>query len=374
MNNSETLNICNLCGDKKISRVYKDFYGCGYCFHINKNSEIITNRTNIEYELDITEFHKYVLDEIESLDLTKYESNKRNFNVLVINDRNTILIDNIRECLSKKISKYSIKTVSLSSYYNNSFFSSHHHSKYNLTNYTTNSLENDYGTFDIIVLNDILNTCNNIFETFSCCKRLMNESSLLFSVNLHIYLLYSMSLFSLSKFTNNIFNTNSLKTLCDKNDLYLQNCKIIQNHWIISKTTTKRQPNVSKDVVEILYEEMTEGIYEEQSFDLTMNYWTQYLNMIQQTINKYKSLGFTIIILNDIQRDFFYSEIDYDIYIKTTDISQLMEINPKETPQKILVIILDYNNIQSIESKMKSLSDNRTWLIFDIGHMIAYNV
>jgi SAM-dependent methyltransferase len=365
--NSES--TCNLCGDKNISKVYKDFYGCGYCFHINKKSETIKNKLDIKYDFDITEFHKYVLEEIDSIDVSEYIKTKRNFNVLVINDRNTVLIDSIKGKLLNKMSKYNIKTVSLSSYYNNSFFSAHNHNKYNLSNYTTDMLENEYGTFDVIVLNDALNWCNNINEVISCCKRLMNRSTSLFSVNLHSYLLYSTSLFALNKFTNNIFNTNSLKTLCDKNDLCLQNSEIIQDHWIISKIDTKRQPNVSKGVVEVLYEEITHGMYDQQSFDLIRNYWSQYTDIIQQTLSKYKNLGFNIIILNNLRVDLFYIDLDYDIYIETINVSQLTE-----TQSKTLVVILDYKNIENIQSEIKSLSNVKTWLIFDIGYMIAYNV
>jgi hypothetical protein len=363
----ENIILCNVCNRDDIKKLYNNFYICLYCFHTSKHSDDIVIKPNFTRDYNVSEYHDYILSEINNLDIDESSILK----ILVINDRDTKLIDNIYNDLLQKRSKYSLKTVSLSTYYNNSFFSPHFHNKYHLSDYITDILKDDYESFDIIILNEILTYDKNIRDIMSYCKRLSNEKTVLFSINLNNYMVYSSDIFKIDRYITNLFTTNSFKRLCSDFEFNIQNSKCLDKGWFVYKFDTTKQLKINKDVVNILYDEMVQNIYDGPVYNKLSEFWSQYISTLNETLNKYKKIGYNIIIINTLQKDMFHMDIPYDSYIKTDSLLQLEEIVEPQT----LLVILDTSNLVQIKNRIKNLSSSsKKWLVFDIEYMIAYNV
>jgi hypothetical protein len=369
---------CVVCNDNKQNIIYKDFLYCTICFHIQKNKNESTDQNkqynnqsvnqNKQYhnkQYHNKEYNKeYINEEIIKNIISYSDFNTNDIKILVVNDKTSEFIDRIYSSLLDKISKYNIKTVSVSPFYNSSFFSTHVHYKYNLTDYITDIIKKEYDNFDIIILNDTLTNNENPGFILNNCKKLCKKNSLIISQHIHSKILSSIELLNLKNTTCNIFNINSLDTLCKKLQLQLHHIKYINTSTFLSFIINNNEW-ITQQIVDVLYEEIVDNIYDDSTYTYISNYWNTYIHLVNDFLEKYKSIGYNIVCINSSND--LYHHFDYDNFI-TSD--SLIFLNDKN-PMKTLLMITDHNNQNEIIELIKA-SNTKTWLVFDIYKVIFY--
>jgi hypothetical protein len=354
---------CIVCNNKKHNDFYCDYVYCDNCFHIQKKSlNIVLPFEKTSYNKDVYKGH--ILDAIGSIKKDEDETYK----ILNVNDTNTDILDDILGILVKKTSKYNIKTVSISTLFNRSFFSKHNCSKLKLSDYTSDIIKKEHGTFDVIVLNDILAYTDDPLDVLKSCEKLSNENTIIFSINLHTRVFSSMKLFTMDKNINSIFNTNSMKRLCHYSGMQLSNCTIIDD-WNLFTLKHGIEKDSSKIIIDTLYAEMIINIYDKELYKVLSDYLENFKYNLQNTILKYKSIDYKIVAISTLKRDFMYLNFYKDYHINSNNIVQLERFDNDE---KYIIIIYDYLNFNEIKTKIKQMSDKH-FLFFDICNFISYN-
>lgn len=371
MNNDKV--TCNVCEKKLTGYIYKEFMYCNYCFHIRKTDNVLIGTKN-NYLLD--NFKEYILNTIDYLNVNHY----RKLNVLVVNDIDSKFIDKVYKKLSDKIGKYNVHTVSVTPHYNSSYFSNHKHYKYSLTDYITDIIKNEYGSFDIILLNDSLIYTSNPKELLEYCKRLSKTNTIILCANIHTSIFYSMDILNLTKNVNNIFNTNSLKLLCNNVELELVSCSILDNSSsFVSILSLNFAQESYEDIVDILYNEITYNIYNKREYNRIFNYWNNFILYVTDIIDKYSAIGYNnTIFINYSKKDDLYFCFENVNYITETDLNTrvLNTMNPDNT----LIIKLNQTINETLNQTINETinetikhNNNKKWLTFDLYKMIAYN-
>jgi ATP-dependent Clp protease adapter protein ClpS len=154
------------------------------------------------YNKDIYKGH--ILSAIESIKKDEKPNTNKTYKILNVNDKNTDILEKVYNTLLQKTQKYNIKTVSISTLFNPSFFSQHDCSKLRLSDYTSDMIKRQHGTFDVIVLNDVLTYTNNPLDVLKCCEKLSNENTIIFSINIHSRVFSSLKLFNLDNKVDNL--------------------------------------------------------------------------------------------------------------------------------------------------------------------------
>lgn len=379
---------CLVCDRKELVDCFPEYIYCTNCFHIQKRN--LSSGLSID-RYYTKSFKDFLLKKIDTIDW----SNKSHVNVLVVNDINTELIDSISDTLLQSVSRYRLTTVSLSSLYNGSFFSRHKHNKLSLSDYTSDILKNEYGHFDLIILNDTLTYANDPNSILNSCKKLCKDTTIIMSINIHTCILSSMNVLLLDNRVNNIFNTNSLKTLCKRSRLQLANV-INYNNWMISIILGCEETSIEEVILDKLYNEITCNLYDKHIYEILNNYWTKYLSNINDVLQTYRTVGHKLIQISDLPEGYNYFNITYDKHIvvkdlqhidkiikdiveKESDKSKDTDIIVKDTDtigkdtDNYVVVILNYENSPVIRDTIKMFS-KKSWLYFDLYYLIAYNL
>lgn len=356
-NTRDFLNLNNNC----------DLRICNNCFHIQTSD---TCKTKYAYE----KLREYKLFDLICSKIDK-RINKYNcvIKILNLNDTNTNILNKLYEKY-----KYNVKTVSVSELFNPSFFSKHYCSKNDLTDWTLEYLQNNYGKFDIIILNSTLSFHNYPNDILNKCYKLSNENTFIFSTNYDFLNLYShVFLFKLRNIKH-IFNTNSMNRLCDKHNFVLNHKyngmsngmsseipnslsnemlhtdKLI-NIIIYEFSIKKKVDDFSSVIINGLYDEIKLELYDEQNFKSISNNLKQKYILYNDIITKYESLDYIIIILeNSYSLDHFNFN----------------------SSNKYLFVILDYDNLNNhiinLKNKISYIVNLQKCLILNIKLLITF--
>jgi len=268
------------------------------------------------------------------------------------------------------LNKYRIKMISASPLYNKSFFSQHTHNKFALTEYISEILWNEWGKFDVIILNDMLTYTKSPSEILQCCKNLSHNNTTILSVNLHTSIIYNMELLNMDVNVNNIFNTNSLKRACCNADLKLEQALVVDEIWVFSKISGSSEDSVSKDVVDKLYDELICNIYENVSYDTNDTYWYNYFKNLNITLKKYNDIGYQLVLIGNLPENEKYGDIEYDKYIQVKDLNMIDSICGNVYT---VIVITDYNNTKSIRDTIIKYS-KKSFVIYDLFYLIGYEL
>lgn len=361
---------CCICKNDNINNnfIYKDFVYCTNCFHIQKNN---INPKSVEYKNKRTKpnIHDEILLKISSyLNFDIIEKYDEYLKILIVNDTNYELSNKIYDKLSEKINKYKIKIISISPFYNSSFFSTQTHYKLNFTDNITNMIKDNYDLFDIIILNTTLTNSIEPLNILNNCKKLCKNGTLLISEHIHTNILTSLELLNLKKNTNHIFNTNSLQTLCKIVNLQLHHIQDINSfHFLSFLIYNPLNNNLTEYITELLYEEITNNLYNEETYIYLSNYWANYLNIINQFLDKYKSIDYNIVCINTENNICYH--LNYDTFI-TSD--NLIFLNDKNISNTLLIITDDIHKNEII--KLIKTANNKHWLLFDLHKLISYTI
>lgn len=241
---------------------------------------------------------------------------------------------------------------------------------------TVNKLNKKYDEvkFDIITAQNVFGHINNLNEFLTCSKRLLSKNGIIliqtsqkdFIINNEFDNCYHEHL--------NFFNTNSMKILCEKNGLFLNNVMYHTIHGIsyIFEITKKLSKN--SNVVEKLFNEMESGLYNKSTY---INYklkCLKYKNDLHNKLIDYKLLGKNIIGFGstaEIQVILNFAKIDNDMIDYIIDENKLKQnlftpgsnilitnINSLKTINKDTVIVIMASNfykeiLEKIQFKLK---------------------
>ena len=302
---------CIVCTHKKLYNIIDNFNICFNCFHVNNqnaNQKNINNKNSNQIKSNESIYDSdhiiYLLNEIGEIIEKKSLPHSSKLNILSINGKDTFILDKISEKF-----KFNVNTFSISENFNPSYFSSHKCYKYSLKTYCENFNDD---SFDIILLNDTLSYTNDPIDILNKCKILCNkdtsteaklqsrQGTQIYSINLHTTVLLSLNYINIDKDINNIFNTNSMKTLCENTKFTLNDCIEFNNlNFQMYKLDNNGLPITNKKIIEFLYNEITIGLYNIFPYYNLKNYWNEYLKTLNTIFDKYRTKNYTIIGINE---------------------------------------------------------------------------
>lgn len=248
-------------------------------------------------------------------------------------------------------------------------------------------------SFDIIVAQNVFAHLDNVNEFLYCTNELLSEKGILIIQTSQKNLIINDEFDSCYHEHLSFFNTNSMKILCEKNGLILNNVKEDSIHGTsyIFEITKKLSKN--SNVIEILMQEIQSGIYDKLTYKNYPLKCLKYKNELHNKLIDYKLhgkniIGFGACAKNMVTLNFAKidsSIIDYIIdenklkqhlftpggNILISDITSLKTINKntviivmawnfyKEILEKIQLKLKEYNitfpieicNIKTLESK-----------------------
>lgn len=395
--------ICQI--DNKLYNIIDNYHVCLNCFHIVKekisNDKIkeLRNRLNDNFEKKENEnciqkylynifnyktrassvnyidnnsiYTEYLFSEIESLVKSRPQGSPK-LKIASVYANNTFILDEIRK-------RFNVDTISISEHFNPSYFSPHKCYKLSLEIYANNCNlhECNYDSFDLIILNDMLDYVDEPIYILNKCKMICNTNAQIYSVNLHTSILLSLNYININKNTNHIFNTNSIKTLCKYSNFVLDDSFSINNdqnlNLQIYKITNGKYENENEKIpnpkiIDCLYNEICLGLYNISSVPYLKDYWDTYFKIWNITFDKYRNKNFTIIGISDSNIKVNTGNyLKIDEYINEIDINQ----NLKQDNRKILFVILNYEKYQIIYDKLNNYLTSRNHFIFDIDNLIV---
>lgn len=231
MNNISNINCninCNICNEKLLQQKNEEFFKCKKCFHIQKfiEKKIESNSNDDFYILSLFLLLRYYYINKNIKTKTK---------LLIITD----FIDKSQFVLLEKL-KTMLKNIGS---FNNIY----------PTIINFRSLENDqdekfYETYDIVLIQNF-NKCENP-------AKIMN----LISNNFYIFIntkKYNTN--GIKDDDNNYFNSNSMKLLCEKNNLCLNLVLHNGNDYFFEIT---KENTLDSNLIDELYNEIVDGIYD----------------------------------------------------------------------------------------------------------------
>jgi len=359
-------------------------YVCLSCFHLHKTLSKTIYRNELEYDENL--YRSYILKCIEN------DKDKERLKILNINDKSTIFFDTLlRDILDMThLPKTSIYTVSLSLNFNPSYFSKHKCFKDTLSEDSVKYLKDAYNSFDLIILNTTLINNLNPNDTLTYCKKLCNDSTNIVGIKYHT--ISPLEFINTDTSINHFFNTNSLKTLCSKNNFVLNDINYdninIKNSFYEIVIENENSEVDSKKVVSTLYEEIVDELYDNDTYIYFRNEWCTTLIETGKLLDRYISRGYKLVNITNLYnfknikpRDYLDNflikndSIDYQITDLTK--SKLNEILLQDS--NYIFIIIDLHNFTTISEKIKEYLkelhfDRSKCLIYDISNLITYPI
>jgi len=343
---------------------------CTNCFHISQNKQTNKSHRVVSICKEILNFKEnYVQMCLEKIRKRFYDKNDKP-NILCINDNSTFLLDAIKKEYPHA------KTVSLSNYFNPSFFSKHYHDKDEINESSIERIVKSFETFDFIFVNTTLNGSNDPEHFLQLCKRVSNKSTNIVCVTFHSILMSCYYLMNFNSDILNIFNTNSLKLLCERNDLMIKQTEHLTSDLNVYTITNVTKSDVAKSDVlsEVLYEEITHDTYDNDTYDTIKHFWVRNLFTLQSTIDKYKRQDFKIIGINKCEcclANTYYTKLhNVDLTCNLSEISKRINVFNKN--DNFVFIIFDYNNFFNKSSKLASEVNVTKSLILDPVECIGF--
>lgn len=250
---------------------------------------------------------------------------------------------------------------------------------------SVDKLKKKYGkeNFDIIVCQNVFGHIHNVSEFLTCAKQLLSEKGILFIQTSQKNLIINDEFDSCYAEHASFFNTNSMKLLCEKNGLILNNVMEDPIHGTSYIFEITKKLSEDSNVHQILFNEMESGLYSKSTYTNYPLKCLKYKNELHNKLINYKLSGKNIIGFGStakVQVALNFSKINSDIIdyiidenklkqglftpgsnIIITDTSSLKTINKdtvilitawnfyKEILEKIQLKLKEYNITYKIE-------------------------
>lgn len=255
------------------------------------------------------------------------------------------------------------------------------------TQSTVTKLKEKYHDFDIIIAQNVFAHVDNPGEFLRLCKQLMNDNTVCFIQTSQKNMIKNGEFDTAYHEHLSFFSTNSMKLLCESNDLFLNkvsNNVIHGTSYIfeILKTHMKsRDIQGDYNVIDVIYKEMCENIYDVDFYKkYTMNclmYRNDFHNkLLEYKLNNKKIIGFgstaksnTLLNFCKIDNTLIDCIIDENplkqgLYtpgsnIPIVPIEYLNELLGSET----VIVVLAWNFFDEIKKKLKFIKDKNITIL-----------
>ena len=281
------------------------------------------------------------------------------------------------------MSRYKITTVSISKLFNPSFFTKHKCIKDNLTENNISTIPlGDFDHFDFIILNSTLTFDTTPNNTLNLIEKLCNNKTIVFSTHYEInWNMPSTYFINFDKDINNLFNTNSLKLLCDKHNFVLSHK--YNNERKSSNNESNNEPilyefklktynhQVSTDIIEHLYNEITLEVYDETTYKMLafLNYYS--FHNFNDILKKYRCNNYKIIAIDINNKQII---LNVDCHINKNDSLHFLN---DDKDNKYLFVIFDNFEYISLYLKtqlIKCKINLSKCLLFDTRDLLCHPI
>lgn len=213
----------------------------------------------------------------------------------------------------------------------------------------TRKLKEKYNEFDIIIAQNVFAHTDKVHDFLQSCKNIMNTNSKLYIQTSQKNMIIENEFDTAYSEHLSFFNTNSMKILCEKNGLFLNNVMEETIHgssyiFEITKTLSK-----NSNVLDTLMKEFCSGLYNKSTY---VNYklkCLKYKNELHNKLIEYKLQGKTIVGFGStakVQVCLNFVKIDNDIidYIIDENVFKQNLFTPGTN-----ILVTDINSLKTID-------------------------
>jgi 2-polyprenyl-3-methyl-5-hydroxy-6-metoxy-1,4-benzoquinol methylase len=167
------------------------------------------------------------------------------------------------------------------------------------TSESVSKLKEKYGAFDIIIAQNVFAHIDNPSNFLANCKELMKTD---FGQGILLIQTSQKNMILNAQFDTvyhehlSFFNTNSMKNICQRNSLHLNDVMSVDIHGTSYLFEVVKTPGQTKtNVIETIYYEMCEGLYSEESYSNLKNKVLINRNNFHNRILEYVQQGKQVI-------------------------------------------------------------------------------
>lgn len=238
-----------------------------------------------------------------------------------------------------------------------------------------NYLSEKYGTFDLVIAQNVFAHINYPNDFLSMCKKIMHANSLLYIQTSQAKMIQNHEFDTAYHEHLSFFSTNSMKYLCDKNELFLNrvDLKNIHGTSYVFEITTKTTND--SNVVNVLLDEMDESLYAYDTYNKYPLACKMYSMDFHKSLLQAKHEGFNIIGFGSTAKSntlLNYNNIDNDLIDFIIDENALKQgmLTPggnipimnvdilatlKDEEEKYLIVVFAWNFFDEIYEKLTKL-------------------
>lgn len=237
-------------------------------------------------------------------------------------------------------------------------------------------LKEKYGYFDIIIAQNVFAHINYPHDFLKFTKELMHDNSDLYIQTSQKNMILENQFDTIYHEHLSFFNTNSMKLLCELNDLVLNNVSENPIHGVSYIFKINKNSNDDSNVILILNLEKEKGLYNLDTYYKYNSNCVGFKNKLNSKLEYYKSNNYSIIAFGCTAKSmtiFNYCNINSSIINYMIDENQLkhnlytplsnIQIFPidklNEIDNDTVIIITAWNFYDEIKKKIKDFNLNK---------------
>lgn len=342
---------------------------CENCYHIQKNCTIDNRVLYNEYRCTSNADKEYFLYfAIAKLARFKhFYPEKSQLKVLDVACNDGSQLDAFKIVASQL--NIDVITVGVSA---SNIYSKGHNIIIDYFNEKTVSLLNDkYQTFDIIIAHNVFEHIDYPKEFLLLMRSLSSTSSFIYIQCAEAKIIQNAKFDTLNHDRHSVFNTNSMKLLCESQDLVLNKISLEAINGTSYVFEILFNTTFDNNVAETLYNELEAGLYSNETYTEYALKCQLYMNHFVNTLLKYRLQGYRVIgfgsTVNAITL-LSYSGIDENVIDVIIDENSLKHglLTPgsnipvvhidylENIQEKHLIVVLDNENFKEICYKIQS--------------------
>lgn len=250
-----------------------------------------------------------------------------------------------------------------------------------ICNFWNKDIVKNLPIMDVITAQNVFAHTQYVDDFLQNCKQIMNNDTTLFIQTSQKNMIINTEFDTTYHEHISFFNTKSMKTLVERNGLFLNYIYDVEIHgysYIFQISKNENLPN--SNVQNYLNDEEKKQIYNEETY-LNFNKKTHIIieNIRNEIINYrktgYKCIGFgaaakaqTVLCYGNISLDYIIDENPLKIGLYSPKMNiPIVDINHfvNDTYDKYVIVILAWNFASEIKEKVRKFKDNKSVLIIE---------
>jgi nucleoside-diphosphate-sugar epimerase/SAM-dependent methyltransferase len=233
-------------------------------------------------------------------------------------------------------------------------------------------LQETYHTFDVVLAQNVFAHIDYPSKFLGLCKDLTDSHSLVYIQTSQANMIRNSEFDTAYHEHLSFFNTNSMKLLCDNNDLCLNRVDLVPIHGTSYVFEILHQKTADSNVVDFLYAELENGLYDTETYKGYNWKCLMYKNAFHNMILEYKTKGYNIIGYGSTAKSntlLNFCKIDNSLIDCIVDENELKQglLTPgsnipivdssvlEQTTGNAVVVVFAWNFFDEINNKIKSI-------------------